>query len=110
MQNLLLQTTIESDPDDWHIGRFGLLAEYLAGLRDESGQPAFRVIARNRDARGSPDAVVRCHACDRQPSAPRAPAQDPDSDAPLLTARCLQDARTLLDSIALPPPRKGVSG
>lgn len=70
------------------------------------GRHALALIER----RGSPDAVVRCHARDRQPSAPRAPAQDPDSDAPLLTARCLQDARTLLDSIALPPPRKGVSG
>lgn len=67
MQNLLLQTTIESDPDDWHIGRFGLLAEYLAGLRDESGQPAFRVIARNRDPRGRPDAVLsRLDASDFQ--------------------------------------------
>ncbi|GAA0263410.1 hypothetical protein [Rhodanobacter caeni] len=67
MQNLLLQTTIEGDPDDWHIGRFGLLAEYLAGLRDESGQAAFRVIARNRDPRGRPDPVLsRLDASDFQ--------------------------------------------
>ena len=75
----------------------------------EVGRHALALVER----RGSPDAVVHCHARDRQPATPhtpRAPAQDPDSDAPLLTARCLQDARTLLDSIALPPPRKGVSG
>ena len=58
MQNLLLQTTIEGDPDDWNIGRFGLLKAFLAGLRDESGQPAFRVTARNRDQRGGPDSIL----------------------------------------------------
>jgi hypothetical protein len=58
MQNLLLQTTIEGDPDDWNIGRFGLLKAFLAGLRDESGQPAFRVTARNRDQRGKPDSIL----------------------------------------------------
>lgn len=58
MQNLLLQTTIEGDPDDWNVGRFGLLKAFLASLRDDNGEPAFRVTARNRDRRGGPDSIL----------------------------------------------------
>lgn len=58
MQNLLLQTTIEDDPDDWDIARFSRLAEFLSQLRDHDGRPAFRVTARNRDRRGQPDALL----------------------------------------------------
>lgn len=58
MQNLLLQTTIEDDPDDWNITRFSRLTEFLSQLRDRNGQPAFQVTARNRDRRGEPDAIL----------------------------------------------------
>ena len=51
MQNILLQTTIEGDSDDWHIGRFHLLKAFLEGIRDEHGEPAFRVTARNQIGR-----------------------------------------------------------
>jgi hypothetical protein len=58
MLNLLLQTTIEEQPDDWDIARFSLLASFLAGLRDKDGALAFRVTARNRAQRGAPDPVL----------------------------------------------------
>ena len=58
MPNLLLQTTIEGDHDDWHIERFSLLKAYLLSLRDEDGRFAFQVTARNRTKRGEPDPVL----------------------------------------------------
>lgn len=58
MLNLLLQTTIEGDPDDWNIARFSLLRAFLSGLKDKNGQPAFNVTARDRTARGAPDPVL----------------------------------------------------
>jgi hypothetical protein len=58
MQNLLLQTTIEGDPDDWNITRFSRLTEFLSQLRDRNGQLAFRVTARNRGRCGEPDAIL----------------------------------------------------
>ena len=58
MPKLLLQTTIEGDPDDWNIGRFSQLRNFLARLRDDDGQPAFLVAARNRTRRGEPDPVL----------------------------------------------------
>jgi hypothetical protein len=42
---ILLQTTIGPAADDWNIGRFSLLAEYLATIAD--------VLARNREPDGS---------------------------------------------------------
>ena len=35
---ILLQTTIPETENDWHIGRFSLLAEHLAGLRNGNGE------------------------------------------------------------------------
>src|SRR5262249_29203166 len=55
---ILLQTTIPFAEDDWHIGRFGLLKEYLAGLRDGEGNAVFEVTARDRDPPGRPDSVL----------------------------------------------------
>ena len=46
---ILLQTTIPFVEDDWHIGRFSLLAEYLSSLKDDSGTPLYDVTMRNRD-------------------------------------------------------------
>lgn len=56
--NVLLQTTIEHTANDWHIGRFSLLREYLASLQASDGSPLFRVTARNRDTVGTPDPVL----------------------------------------------------
>jgi len=55
--HILLQTTIEYDANDWHIGRFTLLHNYLAGLTSD-GQPLFRVTARDRGPVGAPDPVL----------------------------------------------------
>lgn len=56
--NILLQTTIEPTENDWHIGRFSMLREYLAALTAPDGAPLFRVTARDRDAIGAPDRVL----------------------------------------------------
>jgi len=55
---ILLQTTIPRIEDDWHIGRFSLLRDYLAGLRDAGGAPLFEVTARDREPPGAPDSVL----------------------------------------------------
>jgi len=55
---ILLQTTIPFTENDWHIGRFSLLRDYLAGLRDHDGHVMFEVAARDRDPRGKPDSVL----------------------------------------------------
>ncbi len=58
MLNLLLQTTIEGDPDDWNIARFSRLVSFLSQLQDDDGRPAFRVTARDRSSRAAPDSVL----------------------------------------------------
>jgi hypothetical protein len=45
---ILLQTTIPHIDDDWHIGRFSLLRNFLSGLTDADGTPLFEVTARDR--------------------------------------------------------------
>jgi hypothetical protein len=55
---VLLQTTIPTTVDDWHIGRFSLLHNYLAGLRGVDGEPLFDVVSRDRDAHGAADRVL----------------------------------------------------
>uniref|UniRef100_B8HM03 ThuA-like domain-containing protein n=1 Tax=Cyanothece sp. (strain PCC 7425 / ATCC 29141) TaxID=395961 RepID=B8HM03_CYAP4 len=47
-KQILLQTTIESHPNDWAIERFSLLRDYLSSLSDQSGRPLFEVTARDR--------------------------------------------------------------
>ncbi len=49
---ILLQTTIPSLADDWHIGRFSLLRSHLARM------PSFEVAARDRGPLGQPDPVL----------------------------------------------------
>jgi hypothetical protein len=56
--NILMQTTIETTEDDWHIGRFGLLRKLLEDIVDEDGTPVFAVTARDRVAAGQPDPVL----------------------------------------------------
>jgi hypothetical protein len=56
--NVLLQTTIEPTANDWHIGRFSMLRDYLASLRRPDGSQLFHVTARDRDPIGAPDSVL----------------------------------------------------
>jgi hypothetical protein len=46
---ILLQTTIPMREDDWHIGRFNLLRDHLASLKNDEGEPLFEVTARDRE-------------------------------------------------------------
>jgi len=55
---ILLQTTIPSVADDWNIGRFSMLRDYLAGLAGPDGEPLCEVRARDRTAPGAPDPVL----------------------------------------------------
>ena len=55
---ILLQTTIPFTENDWHIGRFSLLRDYLANLADGEGRPLYDVAARDRDPPGRPDSVL----------------------------------------------------
>ena len=55
---ILIQTTIPYTEDDWHIGRFSLFREALAGLTDADGRVMTRVTARDRDPLGAPDSVL----------------------------------------------------
>jgi hypothetical protein len=56
---ILIQTTIPTVEDDWHVGRFALMTDYLRSLRDEAGAPMFAITARDREAPpGEPDPVL----------------------------------------------------
>jgi len=55
---ILLQTTIQTTADDWHIGRFSMLRDHLAGLVDGNGAPLCAVTARDRTAPGGPDPLL----------------------------------------------------
>jgi hypothetical protein len=55
---ILLQTTIPPIADDWNIGRFSMLRDFLAGLADSDGVPLFAVTARDRTAPGAPDPLL----------------------------------------------------
>lgn len=56
--NILLQTTIEPTENDWHVGRFSMLRDYLASLTTPDGAPMFQVTARDRDPVGASDSVL----------------------------------------------------
>lgn len=47
-----MQTTIPFETDNWHIGRFSLLRDELAALKDESGGPLCEVATRDRETDG----------------------------------------------------------
>jgi hypothetical protein len=55
---ILLQTTIETTANDWHIGRFSLLRDLLTRLTGADGEPLFDVTARDRASVGMPDPVL----------------------------------------------------
>ena len=58
MINVLLQTTIAPNADDWSIGRFELLRQVLSGSLGSDGKPLFNVTARDRGPVGQPDPVL----------------------------------------------------
>jgi len=47
--HILLQTTIPAIEDDWNIGRFSLLRDHLASIKDDSGVPLYKVTTRDRE-------------------------------------------------------------
>lgn len=47
---ILLQTTIPFAEDDWHIGRFSLLRDELASLKDQAGNSLCEVTTRDRES------------------------------------------------------------
>ena len=47
---ILMQTTIPFAEDDWHIGRFSLLRNELASLKDNAGNALCEVTTRNRES------------------------------------------------------------
>ena len=56
---ILLQTTIPHTEDDWHIGRFSLLADHLRSLKGRDGNALYDVTARDREAEnGGADPVL----------------------------------------------------
>lgn len=61
MTKVLLQTTIPPTEDDWHIGRFSLVRDFLADATDESNAKLFDVTARDieRGADGNDKVLPR---------------------------------------------------
>lgn len=57
-KKILLQTTIPTIPDDWHIARFHLLSEFLDRQQANDGSKLFQVTARDRDAGTGPDSLL----------------------------------------------------
>jgi len=55
---ILLQTTIEPTENDWHIGRFSMLRDYLGSLQAVDGSQLFSITARDRHEVGAPDPVL----------------------------------------------------
>ena len=65
---ILMQTTIPFALDDWHVGRFSLLRDELASLKDENGHPLYQVTTRDResDAAGNDPILSTLDASDFQ--------------------------------------------
>ena len=63
---ILLQTTIPAIEDDWNIGRFSLLREHLASLKDAEGKPLYEITTRNREenAEGNDDVLSKLDTTD----------------------------------------------
>lgn len=55
---ILLQTTIPPDNDNWSIARFSRLTELLRTYRDDDGRETFNVVARDREPLGRPDSML----------------------------------------------------
>ena len=56
--HILLQTTIPFVEDDWNIGRFSLLREHLASIKNGDDTPAYKITARNREVNSEGNDVV----------------------------------------------------
>jgi hypothetical protein len=52
---ILLQTTVPSADDNWGIDRLSMLRDYLVSLKDDAGNPACDVIARDRQLNADGD-------------------------------------------------------
>jgi hypothetical protein len=63
---ILLQTTIPTTADDWHIGRFSLLREHLASLKDSGGNALYEITARDieKDSDGNDKLLSRLDETD----------------------------------------------
>jgi hypothetical protein len=63
---ILMQTTIPFEADNWHIGRFSLLRDELASLKNEAGDPLYKVTTRDRetDAEGNDPVLISLDATD----------------------------------------------
>ena len=63
---ILMQTTIPFTEDNWHIGRFSLLRDELAALKDDKGNALCEVTTRNRetDAAGNDPILSTLDATD----------------------------------------------
>lgn len=55
---VLLQTTIPTTDDDWHIGRFSMLSRLLAEATDRHGRALFEVSMRDRGPVDRPDPLL----------------------------------------------------
>lgn len=66
MIKILLQTTIPTTEDDWHIGRFSMLHDYFAEATDGNGNRLFEVTARDveKDADGNDKILSRLDETD----------------------------------------------
>src|SRR5205085_9734178 len=63
---VLLQTTLPTSEDDWHIGRFSLLCDHLQSLTNGNGEQLLDVVARDRraNAQGDDDILSSLDATD----------------------------------------------
>jgi len=63
---ILLQTTIPTTENDWHIGRFSLLRAHLASLKDEKGDALYEVTARDieKDEHGNDQVLSKLNESD----------------------------------------------
>jgi hypothetical protein len=48
-ERILIKTTLPTTEDDWHVGRFSLVAEHLQSLSDENGERLYDVLAADRN-------------------------------------------------------------
>lgn len=55
---ILVQTTIPPVEDDWHVGRFSLIARHLRSLVDDRGEALYEVVARDRETTGVDDPLL----------------------------------------------------
>ncbi len=58
MSKILLQTTIPYTEDDWHVGRFSMLGNFLASIKAADGSLLHDVITRDREVNNNGDDVV----------------------------------------------------